>query len=214
MTWSDLYLGCFIVGFSLSLLSFLAGAVHIHLPFKFHWPFHGGWHFGHHGGGFSAGHGAAHGGGAQQTGSRGGGHASWFNASSVLAFLAWFGGVGYILATHSTMLTVVALAFAVIAGLGASWIVFRFMVKLMNEEGSYMRDEDYRPEGIVATVTIPIRENGIGEIVYLQGGVRKSAGARSHDGKPLERGAEVVTERYEDGIAYVHRWSEFTKLDQ
>jgi membrane protein implicated in regulation of membrane protease activity len=216
MTWSDLYLGCFIVGFSLSLLSFLAGAVHIHLPFNLHWPHS--WHFGGHNANLHFGsHGAAgahapSGNGSSQQGS--GSHLSWFNASTVLAFLAWFGGVGYILATHSTMLTVVALAFATLAGLGASWIVFRFMVKLMNEEGSYMRDEDYRPEGIVATVTIPIRENGTGEIVYLQGGVRKSAGARSHDGKPLERGAEVVTERYEDGIAYVHRWSEFTKLDQ
>jgi membrane protein implicated in regulation of membrane protease activity len=212
MTWSDLYLGCFIVGFSLSLLSFLAGAVHIHLPFKLHWPH--GWHFGGHFGGHHGGAGAGSHGAGQGTSHSGGGHLSWFNASTVLAFLAWFGGVGYILATHSTMLTVVALAFAVGAGLAASWIVFRFMVKLMNEEGSYMKDEDYRPEGIVATVTIPIRENGTGEIVYLQGGVRKSAGARSHDGKPLERGAEVVTERYEDGIAYVHRWSEFTKLDQ
>ena len=214
MTWSDLYLGCFIVGFSLSLLSFLAGAVHIHMPFKMHWPFHG-WHIGHQGG-LGGAHGAA--GGASQAaaqgGSRGGGsHVSWFNASSVLAFLAWFGGIGYILAVHSTMVAVVALLIAAGSGLAAAWIVFKFMVKLMNEEGSYLKDEDYRYEGIVATVTVPIRENGIGEIVYLQGGVRRSAGARSHDGKPLELGAEVVTERYENGIAYVHRWSEFTKLD-
>ncbi len=34
MTWSDFYLLCFLVGFSLSVLSFLAGAVHIHLPFR------------------------------------------------------------------------------------------------------------------------------------------------------------------------------------
>jgi membrane protein implicated in regulation of membrane protease activity len=214
MTWSDLYLGCFIVGFSLSLLSFLAGAVHIHMPFKMHWPFHG-WHIGHHGG-LGGGHGAAGGSsqGPAHGGSRGGNsHVSWFNASSVLAFLAWFGGIGYILAVHSTMVAVVALLIAAGSGLAAAWIVFKFMVKLMNEEGSYLKDEDYRHEGIVATVTMPIRENGIGEIVFLQGGVRKSAGARSHDGKPLELGAEVVTERYENGIAYVHRWSEFTKLE-
>jgi hypothetical protein len=214
MTWSDLYLGCFIVGFSLSLLSFLAGAVHIHMPFKVHWPFHG-WHFGHHGG-LGGGHGAAGGSsqGPAHGGSRGGNsHVSWFNASSVLAFLAWFGGIGYILAVHSTMVAVVALLIAAGSGLAAAWIVFKSMVKLMNEEGSYLKDEDYRHEGIVATVTMPIRENGIGEIVFLQGGVRKSAGARSHDGKPLELGVEVVTERYENGIAYVHRWSEFTKLE-
>jgi hypothetical protein len=213
MTWSDLYLGCFIVGFSLSLLSFLAGAVHIHLPFKMHWPFHG-WHLGHHGG--LGGHGAAGGAShaATHAGSNSGAsHISWFNASTVLAFLAWFGGIGYILAVHSTMVALIALLVAVASGLAAGWIVFKFMVKLMNEDGSYLKDEDYRHEGIVATVTMPIRENGIGEIVFLQGGVRKSAGARSHDGKPLELGVEVVTERYENGIAYVHRWSEFTKLE-
>jgi len=33
MTWSEIYLFCFIVGFALSLFSFFAGAVHIHLPF-------------------------------------------------------------------------------------------------------------------------------------------------------------------------------------
>jgi hypothetical protein len=208
MTWSDIYLGCFFVGFSLSLLSFLAGAVHIHMPFKLHLPFHG-WHFGHHAGGAGAAHGAQ----AGQTASRGSSHVSWFNASSVLAFLAWFGGIGYILTLDSKIVAGVALVIAIVAGLTAAWLVFKFMVKLMNEEGSYLKDEDYRHEGLVGTVSVPIRENGIGEIIFMQAGVRKSAGARSHDGKPLERGAEVVTERYENGIAYVHRWSEFTKLE-
>src|SRR5258708_34636556 len=46
MTWSDFYLFCFIVGFSLSLLSFLGGAAHIHLPARLHLPFHGGHHAG------------------------------------------------------------------------------------------------------------------------------------------------------------------------
>ena len=63
MTWSDIYLLCFLVGFSLSVLSFLAGAVHIHLPFKMHLPFHGGHagggHVGGHFGGNAAGHGHA-----------------------------------------------------------------------------------------------------------------------------------------------------------
>ena len=87
MSWSDLYLLCFIVGFSLSLLSFLAGAIHIHLPFKLHMPFHGS------GGGH----------GSSAVARTGGSHVSWFNASSAMAFLAWFGGVGYILATRSAL---------------------------------------------------------------------------------------------------------------
>jgi len=205
MTWSDFYLLCFLVGFSLSALSFLAGAVHIHLPFKAHLPFHGG----HHAGGVGSGH--AHGVGAKGGPAKGSAHMSWFNASTAMAFLAWFGGVGYILSTHSRFVGMIVLAFAITAGVGASWIVFRFMVKLMNNEGSVLNEEDYRHEGCVCTVTIPIRENGTGEVVFLQGGVRRSSGARSHDGKALEKGAEVVIERYENGIAYVHRWEEFTK---
>ncbi len=197
MSWSDFYLLCFIVGFSLSLLSFLAGAIHIHLPFKLHFPFHG----------------SGHGAGAAGRGG-GGSHVSWFNASSAMAFLAWFGGVGYILATRSALEAVIALAIAIAAGLIAASIVFKFMVKLMNAESSHLKDEDYRYEGLVATVTVPIRANGTGEIVFLQGGVRRSAGARSHDGQPLEKGAEVVTERYENGIAYVHRYDEFMKLNK
>jgi membrane protein implicated in regulation of membrane protease activity len=202
MSWSDFYLLCFIVGFSLSVLSFLAGAVHIHLPFKVHTPFHG-----------AARHGGAvhgHGGVAKSGGTHGGTHISWFNASTAMAFLAWFGGIGYILATRSRLIGAAALAVAVLAGACASWIVFKFMVRLMNEESSHLKDEDYRHEGVVCTVTMPIRENGTGEVIYMQNGVRRSAGARSHDGKPLEKGAEVVIERYENGVAYVHRWDEFT----
>jgi len=201
MTWSDFYLICFLVGFSLSVLSFLAGAVHIHLPFKMHLPFHGAGH-GVHG---------AHVGGASSGSSHSAAHISWFNASSAMAFLAWFGGIGYILATHSRFIGVVVLAFAIAGGVTASWIVFKFMVKLMNAESSHLKDEDYRPEGLVCTVTMTVRGNGTGEIIFMQNGVRRSAGARSCTGQALEKGAEVVIERYENGVAYVHRWEEFTR---
>src|SRR5258708_12136273 len=77
MSWSDFYLLCFFVGFLFSILSFLGGATHIHLPARFHWPFH----FGHHAGGM-AGRGTMH--------ARGG--LSWFNAMTIMTFLAWFGG--------------------------------------------------------------------------------------------------------------------------
>lgn len=192
---------CFLVGFSLSVLSFLAGAVHIHLPFKMHLPFHG------------AGHGAhgVHAHGASSASSHNGAHISWFNASSAMAFLAWFGGIGYILATHSRFIGVVVLVFAIAGGATASWLVFKFMVKLLNAESSHLKDEDYRPEGLVCTVTMPVRGAGTGEIIFMQNGVRRSAGARACNGESLEKGAEVVIERYENGVAYVHRWEEFTK---
>ena len=195
MNWSDFYLFCFIVGFSLSVLSFLAGAVHIHLPFRLHLPFHGG----HHAGGV---HSGSH--------AHAGAHFSWFNASTLLAFLAWFGGTGYILTRYSNLVAIVSLGLATFAGLVSGAIVFKFMVKLMHSSEAPLNEADYRVEGSVCTVSMPIRANGTGEVVFLLGSVRRSAGARTDDGKPIEKGAEVVIERHENGIAYVKRWDEFT----
>lgn len=194
MTWSDFYLFCFIVGFLLSVLSFVAGIGHIHVPFKIHWPFQGG----HHAGGF-------HRGGVT------GAHISWFNASTLMAFLAWFGGTGYLLTRHSHLVALLSLGISVGAGLFAGWVVFKFMVKLMQTTDPPMSSEDSRIEGSVGTVSMPIRENGTGEIIFSVAGVRRCAGARSEDGKPVAKGAEVVIERYEKGIAYVKKWEEFTK---
>jgi hypothetical protein len=211
MTWSDFYLFCFIVGFSLSALSFLAGAFHLHLPFKMH--LHpGGHHAGHGGGGLRAG--GVRGGGAAKGGVRAGTHISWFNASTAMAFLAWFGGTGYILATRSHLVAAASLAFSTLSGLVAGWVVLKFMVKLIRGGGSELFDADYRVEGSVGSISVPIREQGTGEVIFSLAGVRRCAGARSEDGKPIEKGAEVAIERYEKGIAYVRRWDEFTKLER
>jgi membrane protein implicated in regulation of membrane protease activity len=197
MTWSDLYLLCFLVGFSLSVLSFLAGAVHIHLPFKMHFPFHAA---------------SGNGGGAHATSAHGhSGHISWFNATTFMAFIAWFGGVGYILTTHSHLVALASLGFATLAGLFAGFTVFRFMTRLVRSSESEMNDWDYRMEGSVGTISMPIRQNGTGEVIFEQGGARRSLVARCEDGKMLAKGAEVVIERYDHGIAYVRPWDEFTK---
>lgn len=206
MTCSDFYLLCFLVGFSLSLLSFLAGAVHIHLPFHLHLPFHGV----HHVGGFTGGA-HAHGAGLRGGAAKSGGHLSWLDASTILAFLAWFGGVGYILTKHSHFVALAILGFALLAGLLAGTIVFQFMARMVKATSGQMLDWDYRVEGSVGTVSMAIRENGIGEVIFEQNGARKSAGARSEDGTSLPAGTEVVIARYDDGIAYVKRWEEFTK---
>ena len=201
MTWSDFYLFCFVVGFLLSVLSFVAGAVHIHLPSKMHLPFHGGHHIG-------AAHGGVHGGARGSL--RAGAHLSWLNASTAMAFLAWFGGTGYLLTRHSHLVALISLGISIVAGLFAGWVVFKFMVKLMTTTDAPMKSEDYRIEGSLGTVSMPIRENGTGEIIFSLGGVRRCAGARSEDGRPVEKGAEIVIERYDKGIAYVKRWEEFT----
>jgi len=191
MTWSDFYLFCFIVGFALVTISFLAGAVHIHLPFKMHLPFSGGHH--------------------SLAGMRGGAHVSRFNALSALMFMAWFGGTGYLLTRHSHLVALLSLGISTVAGVLAAWVIFRFMVKLMQTTDAPMTSEDYRIEGAVGTLSMPIRANGTGEIIFSLAGVRRCSGARTDEGRAIEKGAEVVIERYEKGIAYVKRWEEFSK---
>ena len=57
--------------------------------------------------------------------------------------------------------------------------------------------------GSIGRVTSPIRANGVGEVVYEQGGVRQVIGARAADGLAIPRGAEVVVLRTIGGIAVV-----------
>jgi hypothetical protein len=191
MSWSDVYLFCFLVGVTLSIFSFLAGVIHLHLPLKLHLHLH-----------LPHPHGASHGGGA---------HISWFNASTVLAFLAWFGGVGYLMTKYSHVETFFVVGIATLAGMAAGWVVLKFLVKLVGPSDEPLREEDRRIIGSLGTVSMTIRENGTGEIIFPLGGGRRCSGARTEDGRPIEKGTEVVIERYEKGIAYVKRWEEFVK---
>jgi hypothetical protein len=202
MVWSNIYLFCFLVGLSLSVLSFLAGAVHLHLPFRWHLPFHVRYAAGSHA---LSGH--THVGG---TAVKGGAHLSWFNASTVLAFLAWFGGMGYILTRQSKLVGAAVLFLAIVAGVCAGWIVYRFMFRLLQNTDAELNEWDYRHEGNVGRISIGIPANGTGEVIFEQHGVRRSIGARGEDGEAIERGSEVVISRYEKGLAYVKRWDEFT----
>lgn len=188
MTWSDFYLICFLVGFGLSALSLLAGSVHLHLP---HLHLHGGVHV--HGG-------AVHSGGA--------GNLSWFNFGTIAAFLAWFGGTGYLLEHYYHVWFLVALGVAVMSGLGAAAVVFWFLARFLMGREAELDPADYDMIGVLGKLSIPIRAGGTGELVYSQEGTRRVTGARSDDGSPLPKGSEVMVTRYEKGIAYVRRWSD------
>lgn len=178
MTLSDFYLVCLIVGFALSALALVAGHHHIHLP-----------HF--HGGHIHAGT-----------------HLPWFNIGTVAAFLAWFGGTGYLLLHVYGVWFVASLGIAAISGVGAASLVFWFMTKVLMRHDHALDPADYRMTGVLGRLTLPIREGGTGEITYSQEGSRRATGARSEDGIAIPRGAEVIVTRYEKGIAYVRPWED------
>jgi membrane protein implicated in regulation of membrane protease activity len=207
MNWQSFYLVCFGVGLLFSLISFLMGAMHLHLPVK--WHAHG--QMQGHGHVGVRGSGGAGRGGARNGAPHGAFHFPIFNSASLMVFLAWFGGVGYLLTTRSSLWSLTILGVAVIAGLAGASLITTFLVKVLDSPEAALEDIDYQMVGAVGKVNIPIRAKGTGEIIYVQGGTRRSAGARSDDGRALEKGTEIVVTRFERGIAYVRPWDEYTK---
>jgi membrane protein implicated in regulation of membrane protease activity len=208
MTWADFYLTCFAVGFLLSAISFIAGGLRwqLHLP---HLP-HGGGHIG-------AGHApVAHGSAASGAATPAGHPApvSPFNFITLTAFLAWFGGTGYLITRFSSIWFALGLMIALGAGLFGAAIVFLFLTRVLISREENMDSADYEMVGVLGRISMPIRENGTGEIIYSQAGTRRTCGARSENGTALEKGAEIVVTRYDKGIAYVRLWEEMNGEEQ
>jgi membrane protein implicated in regulation of membrane protease activity len=202
MTWADFYLTCFAVGFLLSAISFVAGGMrwHLHLP---HLP-HGGGHVA--GGHAPVGHGNA----GNGTTARGGDQApvSPFNFITLTAFLAWFGGTGFLITRFSSVWFALGLLIAMAAGLFGAGIVFLFLTRVLVSREENMDAADYEMVGVLGRTSMPIRESGTGEIIYSQAGTRRTCGARSENGGAIEKDAEIVVTRYDKGIAYVRLWEE------
>jgi hypothetical protein len=140
----------------------------------------------------------------------GGGSVSPFNPPTIAAFLAWFGGTGYLLTRYSALWVGFALLIAVGVGLVGGAIVFVFMAKVLMSEEEDMDPADYEMVGVLGKLCVPIREGGTGELLYSQMGTRRVCGARSEEGSAITKGSEVVVTRYEKGIAYVRLWSEMS----
>lgn len=218
MNWATFYLVCFVVGFALSVIMLFSGVGHHHFAAKWHLPHWG--HSGlHHGGlghvavghtGVAAHPGAAGGHGSTVT-VKGSAQHSPFDVSTFMAFLAWFGGTGYLLTRYSSIWDVFALGIAVLGGLVGAAIVFWFLVKVLLAHETILDPSDFDMVGILARVSSSIRPSGTGEIIFSQAGVRRPSGARSEDGLAITRGQEVVVTRYEKGIAYVRRWDDVAK---
>lgn len=199
MNWAMFYLVCFLVGVALSVASFMGASLrlpclHLHLPHA---------HVN-----------TPHVGGAAHPGAGRGADFPFFNFATLTAFLAWFGGTGFLLTRHSTLLVAATLLIAIAVGLLGSAIIFWFIVKLLLPHDRQLDPADYDRVGVLGRIISPIRAGGTGEIIFSQAGTRQTCGARSEGGEALARGTEVIVTRYEHGIAYVRRWEEMAADDE
>lgn len=206
MTWPTLYLICFVVGFALSVLSLLTGAGKAHSGSHLRWPHV----FPHHGaaqaGPGKVGAAPRAGAGAKTHGSHS--RASFFDFTTMMAFLSWFGGTGYLLTRYTSLWAVIVLGVASLAGLLGAGVVLLFLLKVLLAHETVLDPFDYQMVGALARVNSSIHEGGTGEIIFSRGGTRHTCGARGEDGNAIDRGTEVVVTRYERGIAYVRRFED------
>jgi len=214
MTWANFYLICFALGFAFSLLSFVLGGFHWHLPHHLgephvHFVPHSHaiphLHVGH------AGHGVGNAG--AKPGSVAPGHVSPFNPVTMAAFLAWFGGTGFLLTRFSTVWVLTGLGIATLGGALGALVVFLFLTRVLMSEEEDLDPADFEMVGVLGRLSMPIRQGGTGELIYSQAGTRRTCGARAEELCAMPKGTEVVVTRYDKGIAYVRPWSEMAGED-
>jgi membrane protein implicated in regulation of membrane protease activity len=198
MTWTIFYLVCFLIGVTLSVLSFVGGSfhlphVHVHLPHA---------HVPHAGGHVAAGH------GGQSA------EMPFFNFATITAFLAWFGGSGYLLTRYSALTVTLIMLIAVMVGLIGAAFIFWFVAKFLMKHDRELDPADFDRVGVLGHIVSPIRAGGTGEIVFSQAGTRHTCGARSDNGEALPKGTEIIVTRYEHGIAYVRKWDELAREER
>jgi len=192
-TWEIFYLVCFALGFIFSALSFLLGGFRWHLPHAL-----GGGHV----------HAGPHVHVSHAGGKVGAAQAPLLNPVSLAAFLAWFGGVGYLLTRFSAVWFIVGLGIAMLSGITGAAVIYLFLSRVLMSENENLDPADYDMVGVLGHISMPIRAGGTGELIYSQEGTRHTCGARAENGSAVEKGTEVVVTRYEKGIAYVRLWTE------
>jgi hypothetical protein len=138
--------------------------------------------------------------------------APYMNPTTIALFLLGFGFFGYV--SHNTVQFVLplTLVLAALGGLVVAALLLLLVSRLFGDsEGATIQDVSDRT-GLLGKVSISIRENNIGEIIYVSpGGMRKSIPARSVSGQSIESGQEVVVVNYQrgGGIAEVDTWEHF-----
>jgi hypothetical protein len=133
----------------------------------------------------------------------------YLNVSVILAFVAWFGGIGYLASNGAGWTAAASVLVAVAGGLIGAYIIYQVFARFIRPAGRTELDpRDFEMQGKLARVTSSIRPGGMGEIVYEQSGARMVHAARSANGAAIARGTEVIVLSADHGVGVVAPWSE------
>jgi hypothetical protein len=137
---------------------------------------------------------------------------SGLNLYSVLAFLFFFGLLGYLLHNATSAGVVLTILLPALFGAAAALAVGSAISRLFASQAGVLTLEDSRLEGRVGTVSLAIRPGGVGEVIFRSAsGGSQSIGARASDGEAIPVGAEIVIVGVHDGIAGVQTWDAFMR---
>lgn len=125
-----------------------------------------------------------------------------FSPTVVASFLAGFGGVGLVMQRGYGWGQASALP-ALGGGIVLAACLMAVYNKLARAASSSSHALLKELIGVRASVTTPIGADSPGEIAYVLHGSRFSRSARSADGKPIARGAEVTIEALDRQNTYV-----------
>jgi len=131
-------------------------------------------------------------------------HFSPLSPVSVAMFVTTFGGVGLLLKKlgYPAIVHIPAAAFSGIVMGGLIAYVF-YKIQKVTQASSHPRTGE--EIGIEAEITVPIPNNGLGEIAYVLRGTRFTNPARTVDGKELPASLAVKIVKQVDNIYHVQK---------
>jgi len=162
-----IYLVCFFLGLGFAVLSALLSGL-----------------FGGHGGVHADGGGFHADGGLHADGHEGV-HYSPLSPVTIAMFISTFGGTGILLKRFVDARTLVHLPLAGVAAVAVAGLVSYVFYRILSATQSTSQPRPEEAVGLEAEITVPIPNNGLGEIAYTVRGTRLTNPAQSSDGKEL-----------------------------